>query len=252
MASHKNKVSAVIALFVAASFYVMVSFFDANNFKIDNLQANVLGEVVPIESTDLEDMAVEIGNVPIVADELSNPFSDVADDHPQLSVMVDLYYRGLIGDVLSSEIRPDDFVNRAEFVKVVMESINYNYIEAALKESCFSDVNLVEHDWFAAQVCAAYGEGFIGGYGTEFRPSQAITRAEALKVLFEAYNVNYQDFVAVTAPFDDVQEGDWFFGVATAAKNHGLISQSMFQANENITRAEFFGHLHALLFLKEL
>lgn len=84
--------------------------------------------------------------------------------------------------------KPDANINRAELLKIIMESN-----EIAVDESlagCFSDVT---DEWFAKYVCSAERLLLIEGYedGT-FRPANNINFAEALKIVELGYGANLE------------------------------------------------------------
>lgn len=81
--------------------------------------------------------------------------------------------------------RPDNQINRAEFLKIILESLN---IEFDSEGYCFPDV---QSDWYAPYVCKAKSIGIISGYPDGyFRPGNKINLVESLKIILEAYDVS--------------------------------------------------------------
>lgn len=82
--------------------------------------------------------------------------------------------------------KPDQLINRAEFLKIVFKGRSDT---EPVGRRCFSDVN--PDAWYAPYVCAAARRGIVDGYadGT-FQPGQTINTAEALKIVLNAYNAH--------------------------------------------------------------
>lgn len=81
--------------------------------------------------------------------------------------------------------RPDNRINRAEFLKIILESLNIELDSAGF---CFPDVKA---GWYAPYVCKAKELGIVSGYPDGyFRPANKINLAEALKIVLEAYDVS--------------------------------------------------------------
>ncbi|MFA6550531.1 MAG: S-layer homology domain-containing protein, partial [Candidatus Gracilibacteria bacterium] len=82
----------------------------------------------------------------------------------------------------------------------------------------------------------------IAGYedGT-FRPDQVVSRAEALKLIFEATNTPSR--TAASIPFKDVKSTDWFVNyVMTGYLNNvvqGYTADNTFRPNNTVNKTEF-------------
>lgn len=114
-------------------------------------------------------------------------FADVELAHENYNAIYYLKNTGVIQgysveDAKIPDYKPGTNINRAEFLKIVMEG---NEIElAADYESCFPDVP--GHEWFTGYVCKAKEEGWINGYPDgKFKPEQTINEVEAVKILAE-------------------------------------------------------------------
>jgi uncharacterized repeat protein (TIGR01451 family) len=115
----------------------------------------------------------------------------------------------------------------------------------ALTAVAFEDVDY--HDWFLKYVMYARQEGVIEGFsddnGQTFHPRSPATRAEVLKMAYEAA----AEEVNPSAPnpgFADVHPSDWFYSYVSDARHKGYIegrscgSALCFYPNENVIRAE--------------
>ncbi len=110
------------------------------------------------------------------------------------------------------EYRPDQNVNRAEFLKILMGGEASDFETPS--EPCFPDVK--ETEWYAPYVCTAKEEGWIQGYADGlFRPAQTINKVEALKVLGEAIEWELE------APVDDEQ---WYQPYLDIAEELNIIT----------------------------
>jgi hypothetical protein len=130
---------------------------------------------------------------------------------------------------------PDDAVNRAEFLKMLLLAGNVDTSEVGLSE--FSDVK--NSDWHKDYVMAASELGIVSGYGDgTFHPENYITRAEALKMIMEVQGIPVTDHS--TTIYSDVE--GWQIPYVETHRNlsiniirsHGEI----FQPNTFLTRAE--------------
>lgn len=112
------------------------------------------------------------------------PFND-HKDHIYEEAIEYLYDAGIIDGYPDGTFKPDKTINRAELLKIIIES-NYNENDYASYEdiSCFPDVagNL----WFSKYVCYAKSRGIVEGYpdGT-FKSAREVNLIESLKIMYE-------------------------------------------------------------------
>jgi hypothetical protein len=148
------------------------------------------------------------------------------------------------GDGDTGELRPEDDVTRAEFLKMVTAGATQagRFLPSPVTASeTFTDVNI--DDWFYEYVLIGVHNGIIengsSANGYLFRPGDPLNRAEAVKMVVEAFDV--------TAPtpliprFSDVVPGSWYASyVYKAAYNHvvGGYPDNTFKPDNNINRAE--------------
>jgi hypothetical protein len=135
------------------------------------------------------------------------------------------------------KFRPDDFIVRAELIKILGEVFDIER-EEYITESRFTDVDI--NQWYASYIEAAALQGVVKGYSDNtFRPGKTVNRAEALKMILEASGHTISE--NVTEEFDDVSSNDWFSSYVSFASLKGIVkgkSPRMFAPSENITRAE--------------
>ena len=107
----------------------------------------------------------------------TNDFTDVSADDWFNNAISTLANAGILSGYEDGSFRPNAAITRAELVKIAVSF----YDSDAAEDSGFSDV---EGHWADMFINAAYGRGFISGYGDgTFKPDQAVTRAEAMKII---------------------------------------------------------------------
>ena len=112
-------------------------------------------------------------------------FPDLNYDDPSFTAISELKDFGVIGGYEDGEFKSLNKINRAEFLKIVIEAIAED--DQIKGENCFSDVKT---EWFAKYVCYAYAKKIVAGYSDGFfRPEANINFAEASKVVAKAFNI---------------------------------------------------------------
>ncbi len=109
--------------------------------------------------------------------------------------------------------RPNNYLNRAELMKILIEA-KYSKSEIDAINSfdvCFPD--LQPGAWYVEYVCLAEDEGIVDGYpdGT-FRPGDSVNFVEALKMVLGIYDINYSENYDL-----------WFFDIVRQATLERLI-----------------------------
>lgn len=146
-------------------------------------------------------------------------FSDLLESHKHYQSLSYLEFEEIFEGYSDGTVRPDNQINRAELMKVLVEGLNKS--TKSTDKNCFPDV---EEEWFAKYVC--YGErvGWIDGYpdGT-FQPSQNVNKAEALKIILNAFN---EDVSAPEQHFNDSPNSAWYAGYLETAVDKNYIEES--------------------------
>jgi hypothetical protein len=173
----------------------------------------------------------------------ANPFSDV-QDQDWFKPFVDGVRNAGLMQGYNTEFRPNQFITRAEFVKVLIQAAQYNSQD--LKLAKFSE-NFQDVDgsaWYSAYINQARANGFVTGYQDgSFHPNSPITRAEAMQMLVNSDPALFdsQTMSPDNRPFTDVKTSDWFFTPIYRVFDAGLVSgknSNSFSPNTNLTRAE--------------
>ena len=130
----------------------------------------------------------------------------------------DLHARGIVEGYADNTFRPYKKINRAEFLKIAIESYFPEINMYNPNFRCFNDVDI--NDWFNKYVCFAKQNGIISGYSDgSFRPMQNITLAEALKVSLGSSGFNYFQSLDLNEP--------WYSEYINAARVNGLLPLSI-------------------------
>lgn len=195
--------------------------------------------VVEAPTDDDDDNTVEI-NTGTQVILLTDIYGHWAQDY-----ITDLVTLGVVEGYDDGTFLPNEPVNRAEFLKMVLGALNFEIPESA-DGMPFSDVD--ESAWYAPYILVAYENGIVDGYdnGT-FAPGNEINRAEALKILLGAAGIESHVDMSI---FPDVMIDDWFNPYVMTANSLGIVSgysDGTFGPGESMTRAEVCKVLMGLL-----
>ena len=117
------------------------------------------------------------------------PFPDMTGSwYKYQEAVAYLTERGIIGGYPDGSFKPNDPINRAEFLKLVFKGHN----TVSPDRRCFSDVPV--DAWYAPYVCTAKRRGIVNGYpnGT-YQAERTINVAEAIKIALGAYGREIED-----------------------------------------------------------
>ena len=127
-------------------------------------------------------------------------------------------------------------INKAEFAKMVVENAG---LDIAPPCSVFSYVP--EDVWFNQYVCTLYNNGIVKGYvdGT-FGPFGMLIRAEAAKVVHEAFGLDYS--CKLPKLFKDVDSNTWYYDFINQLAAYDFFSEdvqigSKFRPSDMLTKA---------------
>ena len=159
-------------------------------------------------------------------------FSDVPSDHWALQSVELLKEKGWITGYENGEFRPDNFITRAEFTKLILTVF-------AIKEggeAAFSDVS--ENAWYAPFVAIAQANGIINGTDGYFFPENNLTRQDAAVIICRILDKISKD----TLTFTDLNDiAEYALPSVSYLASIGIINgytDNSFKPNGNITRAE--------------
>jgi N-acetylmuramoyl-L-alanine amidase len=123
----------------------------------------------------------------------------------------------------------------AEKIGYAIEQYFYNRISDGEDSIIFSDIS---NHWAEKYITSAYEKGFINGYGDDtYQPSNSITRAEFIQILYNIFGNEEKGDVS----FADVNGNEWYYNCISWAVANGLISgysDNTFRAGKEISREE--------------
>ena len=182
-------------------------------------------EVTPektIAADEYQALKDEIGRLRARVAQLE-AFVDV-QQHRYAAAIDYLREKGIVQGYDDGTYKPDNTINRAEFMKIVMGEKYSDELSSDLAD-CFDDVG---KDWYAAYVCLAKNKGVISGYPDgEFRPAQNISFVEAAKILANVYGLDLGE-----------DGSNWYEKYVEALQENGYIPDSVNALSKPITRAE--------------
>lgn len=86
--------------------------------------------------------------------------------------------------------KPLDNLNRAEFIKIILEASHTGVDFGKYADDCFSDVKST--DWFSGYVCYAKQNEIVSGFHDgEFKPANSVHQWEAVKMSIEAFDKDF-------------------------------------------------------------
>lgn len=168
---------------------------------------------------------------PVIAEGL---FVDVNVVHPHFEAISFLKNEGVIQGYPDGSFKPENTVSRVEVLKFILEGIDAQIANA--KTLPFSDTE--NGTWYANYLQTALYLNIIDGYPDgSFKPSNTVNKAEFMKMLIEAMNIDIDPEVR-SMPLVDVDTDAWYAPYAqfTYQKNIMDFEDRKFNANEYMTR----------------
>ena len=177
-------------------------------------------------------------------------FSDLSLSHWSYNAVLSLYSKGIISGYEDGSIKSDNEISRAEFVKLITQSISES--KSAESKNTFTDVS--RDDWFYDFILKAYNEKLIFGSNGKFRPKDSITREDAAVILCRALeNKNFT--LTDEKKFKDCENiSDYAKKSVALLYAAEIISGSgdeIFEPQRNISRAEAFQLIYNTLMKTE-
>jgi hypothetical protein len=204
-------------------------------FVVGKLESGANNESQPTASPDSEGA------------ETYSFFPDLPDSHWASKYISELYQLGIMQGY-NGEFRPDQFITRAELLKIALLGFNIHIIDFA-PENPFSDVNI--EDWAAPYLYTAKMLKYIEGYADgRYKPNENINRAEALKIVLSILKNKNEEIEKSLdnlpkdtnyAYFEDNPKTAWFAKLVAFASQNEIVTgypDKLFHPEKNITRAE--------------
>ena len=169
-------------------------------------------------------------------------FKDLPASHRNRKAIERLKELKILNGYDDGSVKPDNTINRAEFIKIITSP---PLIDASEANICNTDnvfVDTPSNAWFTPHVCVAKKRGMIGGYpdGT-FRPEQEISFVEAAKIISAFYSETDDDWLANRS----LGEG-WYKPFVRFLESKRAIPVSIRKLSSAITRGEMSEMIYRL------
>ena len=149
-------------------------------------------------------------------------FSDLSESHPNYNAIIHLQETGVINGYPDGTFKPYKYVNRAEFLKIILEGSNIPLDITTAPP--FTDIEL--NVWYSLPLNKAFHEGWINGYPDKtFKPERNINKVEAIKIVGEVQKWLLEEELT-TMPFHDTPLGTWYTPYISYAKNHNYLEET--------------------------
>lgn len=210
--------------------------FDRYYFSVKGLDAEGVESAVFSNEVSV-DFAIETISDP---DELLGvkEFSDVPVSNKYYEAIHFLTEIEIFSGYPDETFQPNKTINRAELMKILAFS-DLGEGELADYHDCFPDV---QDEWFAPYVCYGKEMGWVQGYSDGlFHPERTVSRAEALKMIYESDSVEISSFVSTkNLPYEDIYSSMWFAPYVAQAYDDGLLENNgkMFGSDLGQSRAQ--------------
>ncbi|MBU0981677.1 S-layer homology domain-containing protein [Patescibacteria group bacterium] len=166
-------------------------------------------------------------------------FLDLPNSDPDVEIFEFLKDEGIF---MGSDgmLYPDNTLNRAEMVKVLLKAFDYSTEGNSVP---FWDVPA--DSWYLGYLAKAYSIGMVEGNDDgSFAPASQINRAEFYTML---YRISGSNKLSYGGEFSDVSSGDWYMSGAAYALENGLVSGSSFKPSALVSRRDSARVLYSLL-----
>ncbi|MFH1533582.1 MAG: S-layer homology domain-containing protein [Nitrospirota bacterium] len=171
-------------------------------------------------------------------------FTDVEIETDNSEAISFLKSAGIVSGYPDGSFKPNNPLNRAELLKILIEGLGVDPNESTYK-NCFPDI---KSEWFAKYVCYAKENGWVSGYddGT-FKPGNNVNKVEAMKMLLEVFDVETE--YPVANPFVDVSKDEWFSNYIYTAKKMGILEEAggNYWPSMEIRRGQISENIYRLL-----
>ncbi len=152
-----------------------------------------------------------------------------------------LQQRGILDGYEDGSFGPENPINRAESLKVLLEALGED-IEANGTTN-FSDVP--QGAWFAKYVRRAQNIGIVKGYEDgSFRPAQTVNQVELLKLAFESFGIDLSTYEVTSS---DIDSGAWYAVYLQYALDNNLLDKEDVDLANGMNRDAFSEVIYRLI-----
>ncbi len=183
---------------------------------------------------------------------LSDPFPDVSGKTEHAAAIDFLKSKGIISGYPDGTFKPDNTINRAEALKLVLLGRKSLSLPEATVTKTLAFPDIRKSDWFYAYLEQAFNLGIIQGYDDgNFKPANEITAAESLKIIYGGLIPGMQLPQVSADPFTDVPMDQWFTPYLEYGRNRQFIEalgDGSYHPGRKMTRAEFAEAIYRALY----
>lgn len=167
-----------------------------------------------------------------------NAFSDISVVPWAVEAISDLADKGIISGMGDGMFKPNDYVTREQFVKMIVNAFE---LKSGGGNAKFIDVN--EDDWFYSAVMTAYENEIVSGRGDSFGAGEYLTREDMAVIIRNTVRkTGIRAEETARAPFADSEEiSDYAKESVEYLKNIGILNgneNNEFNPKNTTTRAE--------------
>lgn len=203
---------------------------------------------IKIEAKDKNDKVLETINLRILK---LKQYADVPKGYWAKRSLDAFATLGLLVGYKDGSFKPDAAIVREELAAVVVRLKGGSRSPA--KKLYFKDVT--KDHWAVKDIMVAFERGFFKGYPDKtFRPSQKVTRAEAVIALSRFADLEEPEKM-LEAPFPDLPGRHWAAKMVTSAKQARLLNflkGKPFEPDKPMTRAEIVEFISKTKGIKEI
>jgi len=179
-------------------------------------------------------------------------FPDVLRTHNAYVAISYLAESGVLSGYPDGTFKPDNPINRAEVLKVILGGSNVEAPED-FEEVTFPDFK--REDWFARFVMKAKELGIVQGNDIDgtFAPARQVNKAEFLKMLLMANQIRPVPLEEGEAVAADTPVEAWFAPYLNYAFQVGIVtknSQGLLEPSKLLTRGEVSDMMYLLILIK--
>jgi len=181
---------------------------------------------------------------------VSTGFSDVNRTHPNYTAITYLSQSGVIGGYADGTFKPENSINRAEVLKIILKGSGIEANEAY--SASFPDV--AEDAWFAPFVMKAKALGFVKGNEADgtFAPERQVNMAEFLKMLLVANKIDVSSFEGKTV-VPNIPLDAWYANFVNYSVALGIVPKDAngnVDAGKLLTRGEVVSMMYLLSIIR--
>lgn len=172
-----------------------------------------------------------------------SPFYDIIGHWGQDQICR-LYRAGIVSGKTSVTFAPNDYITRAEFLKIALGNAGYREVDANGLSETMLDVT--DSDWYAPWIKIAESAGYLGNGNVNWYPNAQIYRKDAVVIAVRIARQTLYGFTQSDIVFNDVFVSD-YFAYAVLIMNNTTVegtpiingySNGQFGGGYHMTRAE--------------